>query len=131
MELVTREKVRFKGDVEYLKLPGWEGEMGILHNHAPLIAILRPGEAMARAEGQDYYMAIGDGFVKVHDNKVLVLVSFALRPEEIEVKENEAIVKEEEQYIHDRQGAVDESDPHRMRLAVAKACISVAKKHGD
>ncbi len=119
--------MRFKGDVEYLQIPGWEGEMGILKNHAPLIALLRPGEAMARAEGRDYYMAIGDGFVKVKDNKVLVLVSFALRPEEIDRGENEAIIKEEELNLHNAKDLPDESDPRRIRLASAKACLDMAR----
>jgi len=72
-------------------------------------------------------MAIGDGFVKVKDNKVLVLVSFALRPEEIDRGENEAIIKEEELNLHNAKDLPDESDPRRIRLASAKACLDMAR----
>lgn len=128
LEIMTSEKIIFKGKVEYLRLPGREGEMGILKNHAPLIALLQPGECQIRYNKNDILMALGDGFVKINDNKVLVIVSFALNPGEIDTEEQRQIIKEEEGYFKEMKGEGLEFEMHRMRLLRAKACLRVAKE---
>lgn len=127
IEIMTREKVKFRGEVDYVKLPGWEGEIGVLKNHAPLIALLQPGECKLRYNKKDVFMAIGDGFAKIRDNNVLVLVSFARDPEEIDVEEAESVLKEEEAYFKGHTHEISEFDPHRLRLLRAKACLAVAR----
>lgn len=44
VEVVTAERMVYSDDVEMVIVPGVEGEMGILHNHAPLLTALRVGE---------------------------------------------------------------------------------------
>ncbi|MDQ7824808.1 MAG: ATP synthase F1 subunit epsilon [Candidatus Eremiobacteraeota bacterium] len=125
-EIVSREKVKFKGDVEYLLLPGWEGEMGILKNHAPLVAMLRPGETRLRIDGSDTSLATGEGFVTVKKNKVLVVTSFALSREEIEVDEAEQQLSEERAFLKGCTTELSEFDEHRLRKMRAMACLKVA-----
>ena len=42
-ELVSPEKLLFSGEVEQVDVPGAEGDFGVLANHAPMVATLRPG----------------------------------------------------------------------------------------
>ena len=42
-DLVSPEKLLFSGDVTQVDLPGTEGDMGVLAQHAPLVTALRPG----------------------------------------------------------------------------------------
>src|SRR5664280_1835088 len=42
-DLVSPEKLLFSGDVEQVDVPGAEGDFGVLANHAPFVATLRPG----------------------------------------------------------------------------------------
>jgi F-type H+-transporting ATPase subunit epsilon len=74
LEIITPEKKVYSGDVEAVKLPGAEGSLGILKNHAPLIATLKQGtvkvtEASKKVENFD----INGGVVEVLNNKITIL----------------------------------------------------------
>lgn len=128
VEIVTSENVKFKGDVEYLRLPGSGGEMGILKNHAPLIALLQPGEGQIRQDGKDIFIALSDGLVKITENKVLVVVSYAFFPDEIDVEEQERVVKDEDCYLKGTTGLEPESAMHKLRLLRARVNLKVARE---
>lgn len=67
----------YDGDAEFITLPGYEGGIGILAYHAPMICALRRGAGKVVANGQTEYFAIGEGFVEICDNQVNVLVDTA------------------------------------------------------
>ena len=72
-------------------LPAVEGEMGIFPMHIPLMTQLVAGEIAVRKGHQDFFLAIGDGFVEVTGDRVSVLTDMAIRAENIdEVKAEEA-----------------------------------------
>jgi F-type H+-transporting ATPase subunit epsilon len=91
LEIVTPEAKVFSEDVEMVTLPGVEGEMGIYPQHVPLLTQIVPGEIIARKSGQDYFLAIGEGFVEVTGEHVSILADMAIRAENIdEAKAEEA-----------------------------------------
>jgi len=91
LEIVTPDAKVFSEDVEMVTLPGVEGEMGIYPNHVPLLTQIVPGEIIARKDGQDYFLAIGEGFVEVTGDHVSILADMAIRAENIdEAKAEEA-----------------------------------------
>ena len=91
LEIVTPEAKVFSEDVEMVTLPGVEGEMGIYPQHVPLLTQIVPGEIIARKGGQDFFLAIGEGFVEVTSDRVSVLADMAIKAENIdEAKAEEA-----------------------------------------
>jgi len=91
LEIVTPEAKVYSEDVEMVTLPGVEGEMGIYPNHVPLMTQIASGEIIARKSGQDAFLAIGDGFVEITGERVIVLTDMAILAENIdEVKVEEA-----------------------------------------
>ena len=91
LEIVTPEAQTFSDQVEMVTLPGVEGEMGIYPNHVPLMTQLVPGEIIARKNGQDLFLAVGDGFVEITGERVAILTDMAIRVEQIdEAKAEEA-----------------------------------------
>jgi len=91
LEIVTPDAKVFSEDVEMVTLPGVEGEMGIYPNHVPLLTQIVAGEIIARKNGQDFFLAIGEGFVEVTGNQVVILSDMAIRAENIdEAKAEEA-----------------------------------------
>ena len=91
LEIVTPDARTYSEDVEMVTLPGAEGEMGIYPNHVPLMAQVVPGEVVARKGGQDFFLAIGDGFVEITADRVAILTDMAIKAENIdEVKAEEA-----------------------------------------
>lgn len=91
LEIVTPDAKVFSEDVDMVTLPGVEGEMGIYPNHVPLLTQIVPGEIVARKSGQDFFLAIGEGFVEVTGDHVAILADMAIRAENIdEAKAEEA-----------------------------------------
>jgi F-type H+-transporting ATPase subunit epsilon len=91
LEIVTPEAKIYSEDVDLVTLPGVEGEMGIYPQHIPLVTQVTAGEVTARKGGQDYFLAVGEGFVEISGDRVAILTDMAIRAENIdEVKAEEA-----------------------------------------
>ena len=91
LEIVTPDAKVYSEDVDIVTLPGVEGEMGIYPQHVPLMTQLSAGEIIVRKGGQDFFLAVGDGFVEVTGERVAVLTDMAIRAENIdEAKAEEA-----------------------------------------
>src|SRR5689334_12186332 len=107
LEIVTPEAKIFSDDVEMVTLTGSDGEMGILPQHVPLMTQLVAGEIIARKNGVDIFLAVGDGFVQVTGDRVSVLTDMAIEAERIdEAKAEEAQRKAEARLaekVHDEE----------------------------
>ncbi len=91
LEIVTPEAKTYSEDVDMVTLPGIAGEMGIYPNHVPLMTQVVPGEIIARKGGQDFHLAIGEGFAEITGERVAILTDMAIRAENIdEAKAEEA-----------------------------------------
>ncbi len=91
LEIVTPESKTYSEDVDMVTLPGVEGEMGIYPQHVPLMTQIKSGEIAVRKDGQDYFLAVGDGFVQITGDKVAILTDMAIRADNIdEAKAEEA-----------------------------------------
>jgi F-type H+-transporting ATPase subunit epsilon len=91
LEIVTPEAKTFSEDVDMVTLTGSEGEMGILPQHMPLMTQLVAGEIVAKKDGKNIFLAVGDGFVQVTGDRVAILTDMAIRAENIdEAKAEEA-----------------------------------------
>ena len=91
LEIVTPESKTYSEDVEMVTLPGIDGEMGIYPQHVPLMTQIVAGEVIARKEGKEYFLAVGEGFAEITGDHVSILTDMAIRAENIdEVKAEEA-----------------------------------------
>jgi len=98
IRLVSPEGVKYEGEVDEAVLPTKEGEIGILANHEPLIALLSPGEIKLKDGGHEHFLATYGGVVKVGNNLVEILAESATFADELDqVKINEAKVRAEQQ----------------------------------
>lgn len=91
LEIVTPEALTYSQEVEMVTLPGVEGEMGIYPNHVPLMTQITAGEVIARKDGRDQFLAVGDGFVEITAERVAIMTDMAILAENIdEAKAEEA-----------------------------------------
>ncbi|HEY3931427.1 MAG TPA: F0F1 ATP synthase subunit epsilon [Verrucomicrobiae bacterium] len=91
LEIVTPEAKTYSEDVDMVTLTGTDGEMGILPLHMPLMTGLVAGEIIARKDGKNIFLAVGDGFVQVTGDRVAILTDMAIKAEDIdEAKAEEA-----------------------------------------
>ncbi|HEU0010804.1 MAG TPA: F0F1 ATP synthase subunit epsilon [Verrucomicrobiae bacterium] len=91
LEIVTPEAKIYSENVEMVTLPASEGEMGVYPMHVPLMTQVNSGELVVRKDGQDYILAVGEGFVEITGDHVAVLTDMAMKADDIdEVKAEEA-----------------------------------------
>jgi F-type H+-transporting ATPase subunit epsilon len=91
LEIVTPDGTVYSEDVEMVTLPGVEGQMGVYPRHVPLMTQMVPGEVIARKDGQDYFLAVGEGLIEIIADHVAILTDMAIAAEHIdEAKVEEA-----------------------------------------
>ncbi|MBI1266055.1 MAG: ATP synthase F1 subunit epsilon [Cryomorphaceae bacterium] len=74
VEILSPEKSLFVGEADYVYLPGADGSLGILNNHAPMITTLKAGVVKIRVEkGSEQEFQVNGGTVEVLNNKVTIL----------------------------------------------------------
>src|SRR5438128_5843252 len=76
-ELVSPDKISFSGEVDQVDVPGSEGDFGVLADHAPLIALLRPGLLTVYAAGEKTELAVFGGFAEIGPDGLTVLANYA------------------------------------------------------
>src|SRR4029079_7350125 len=86
VEGLTPEGLVFSGEVEMVSTRTEVGEIGVLANHAPLLAMLAPAELRLHMSESDIKRyAQGEGYLQVHSNRALVLVEECIEPERVDV----------------------------------------------
>ncbi|MBI4670008.1 MAG: ATP synthase F1 subunit epsilon [Elusimicrobia bacterium] len=83
--IVTPERLTFEGKAAYLRLPAWEGSMGVLAGHAPALVLLKEGAATVRqADGQEDILSLSGGFAEIGPKKVVLFAETAELAQEID-----------------------------------------------
>jgi len=89
-EIVSQDRMVFQGEAEMVLLPGREGMMGILPNHAPLLTTLKLGVVTVRFGGNEEYFTIAGGIAEIQPDKITILADTAENVSEIDVERAEA-----------------------------------------
>jgi F-type H+-transporting ATPase subunit epsilon len=85
VEVLTPEGKVFEDEVEMVSTRTTTGSIGVLANHAPLMAILEPTELrLYKSDSDVVRFAQGEGYLQVVDNSALVLVEEAIAPDDID-----------------------------------------------
>jgi F-type H+-transporting ATPase subunit epsilon len=74
LEILTPEKVLYKGEASLVQLPGVDGLFEVLNGHAPLIAALGAGKVKYKSPSETVTFSISGGFAECLNNTVNVLV---------------------------------------------------------
>ena len=91
LEIVTPDGTVYSEDVDMVTLPGVEGQMGIYPRHVPLMSQMVPGEIIVHKDGQEYFLAVGEGLIEVTGDHVALLTDMAIAADHIdEAKAEEA-----------------------------------------
>jgi F-type H+-transporting ATPase subunit epsilon len=98
-EIVSQDRMVYQGNADMVLLPGSEGEMGILPNHAPLLTTLKFGIIKVRTQGQEEFYTVAGGVAEVQPDIVTVLADAAENVEEIDVTRAEAARKRAEEML--------------------------------
>jgi len=103
IEIVNPEKSFLsKENVSEVVIPAFEGEIGILKDHIPIISFLKPGiiKVFAGTEEENYY--VEDGIVEFKDNSLSILTSSIFNLKDIDNNHiNNSILEAEKELSKD------------------------------
>jgi F-type H+-transporting ATPase subunit epsilon len=128
VRVVSVEASLYEGDADFVLATGADGELGILPNHAPLLATLKPGPLRIDSEGKSEVIFVGGGFLEVLPERVTVLADVAERAEEISEERAEASRKAiQERLSEARELTPGERLDMEAALAMAEARLRMAR----
>lgn len=126
LRIITPERVVFDEAVDSVIATAWDGQVGILPRHAPMIALLGIGEFRAKRGGSYQYFAVHEGFLHVKDDVVTVLAPEAETAEELDAEEARLaqLVRSGDSLLQ----STIPGDAERKRLLRDKARLKVASR---
>lgn len=128
LKIVTPEKLIFDEEVAQVNVSTEQGQIGILPNHANLMAKLIPGELVIKKNGKTDTLAIGGGFLQVTDNVLTVMTDLATFAQDIDERAVEEARKRAEQALE--QTLSDEEYAETMAaLEKSLAQLRIKRRH--
>lgn len=122
LSIVTPEKVFFEAEVKSLQVPGTEGYLGVLSNHAPLITAVQPGRIeFVDADDRRHTLAVSTGFLEVSRNKANLLVEAAEFCDDIDLKRAEAAYSRAKEALDAAEGGDADIDRVAQEAALMRA----------
>jgi len=100
VEIITPDRSILKSEVSEVIIPSFEGEMGILKNHIPLITFLRPGVITIKEQEEKKYY-VEEGTVEFSNNNLLILTSTAKDVKMMNQSFIENLLKQAENKLND------------------------------
>lgn len=104
LKIVTPEEEVMNEEVDQVNVSTVQGELGILPNHAALMAKLVPGELKIKKGSKVSHFAIGDGFLQILDNELTIMTDLAQDADAIDEKAVEAAKKRAEEALEQKLG---------------------------
>jgi len=132
--VITPEEVIYDGETNLIIARIADGDLGVLVDHSPLVSTVEVGEVRIKEGDDQLVYATSDGFFKVSENLVQVLVEEAVSVEEIDVDAAETRVEEAERELsevseeaEDRDRVVSEIE---RRQRMGENLVRLARKYG-
>ncbi len=114
-ELVSPEQILFSGDVESVVVPGSEGQMTILKDHAPVMTMLQPGVVeVEESAAKRQRLFVRGGFADVAPTGLTILAELALPIEQLDAAAIAREIKNAEEDV------ADAADGEARRMAGLK-----------
>ena len=99
VEIISPDQSILKSEASEVTIPSYEGQMGILKDHIPLITFLRPGLIVIKENSVEKRFFIEDGTVEFSNNNLLILTSTAKNLDNLDKNSLDVIIKNSEEKI--------------------------------
>ena len=97
VEIISPNQSILKSEAVEVTIPSYEGQLGILKDHIPLITFLRPGLIIIKTENDEKKFFIEEGIVEFKNNNLLILTSTSKSLESLDKSLIDAILKDSEE----------------------------------
>ena len=121
LEIITPEKVFFRGDVESVNIPSIGGACTVMAGHQPMVFATEPGAIRITADGQTREAFMSEGFIEVRPDETIAFSQAVEWPEDInERRAEEAKERAEEQLRRNRSAAEYRINRYALQRAFAR-----------
>ena len=131
--VITPEEIIYDGEADLVVARIADGDLGVMVDHAPLVSSVEIGEVRIREGEEQHVYATSDGFFKVSENLVQVLVEEAVSPDEIDVDAAGNRVEEAERELSEVSEDAKDRDRVReemeRRRRIGENLVRVARKY--
>ena len=86
LEIITPTAHPFNAEIIHVRAPGVGGEFGVLADHAPMMAALKPGRLHVDDPDTGFDFAVTGGYFEVHENRAIVFAETCIRKEDIDLE---------------------------------------------
>jgi F-type H+-transporting ATPase subunit epsilon len=127
----------YDGEADLVVVRIADGDIGVNVDHAPVVSTVEPREVRIYEDDEKYVFATSDGFFKVSENLVQVLVEEAVPPDEIDVDEAESRIEEAENELselspdEEDEGAQRKRTEIERRRRIAENLVRAAREYGE
>ena len=125
LEIITPDRVFFKGQASMIEFNTTEGEIGIYKDHIPLTVIIKPGVLTITSEEEKTKAALHSGFATILQDKVTILAEVIEWGDEIDESRAEAAKIRAEERLRSNQEAIDMA---RAEAALLRALARINTK---
>jgi F-type H+-transporting ATPase subunit epsilon len=133
--VITPEEVIYDGEADLVIARIADGDLGVLVDHSPLVSTVEVGEVNIREDDEQHVYATSDGFFKVSENLVQVLVEEAVSAEYIDVDAAESRVQEAERELSEVSEEAEDRDrvvaEIERRQRMGENLVRVARKYSE
>ncbi len=128
--IITPEETIFDGEADLVIARIADGELGVLADHAPLVSTVEIGDVRIHQGDERRVFATSDGFFKVSENLVQILVEEAVPAGDIDVDEAENRIEEASREVSE-EDAEDRRRESERRQRIGENLVRVARRYGE
>ena len=129
LEIITPEKVFFRGEVESINIPSIGGACTVVAGHQPMVFATEPGTIRITADGETREAFMSEGFIEVRPDETIAFSEAVEWPEDIDQQRARQAKERAEEMVRRNRSAA-EYQLNRLALQRAFARLRV-KHHGD
>ena len=120
LSVVTPERLVVNEEVDQVNVPGVEGDLGILYDHAPILTTMRPGQFSYESVGEKgretVKMVVSGGYLEVTDNRVIILAEAVEFLDEIDRERAKVSLAKAEELLSSTDLSDDEFEEAQNKL---------------
>lgn len=125
LRIVASNGVFYDGPCESLVIPTGDGEYGIQANHEPMVIGINIGELKYKTNGEWFDVVTGQGYARTADNKTVLIVDSAERPEDVDENRARAAAERAREMMSLQKSR---NDYYRGELALTRAMTRLKSK---
>lgn len=128
LEITASDRQFYNGECEMMIFPAIDGEQGILPNHESMVTAVKAGELKFKVDGEWREAAVGDGFVEIMPEFVVLLADTVEWPDEIDIRRAREAKERAQERLRQKESQ-REYYHSKAALSRAMARLKVTGKH--